>query len=71
MFSKIPMPQANWNKENMKYMFVFFPWIGIVIGGLTMLAAYLGDFFGYDRLHSSYAAFGGIRSCAAQKGEHL
>lgn len=50
MFSKIPMPQANWNKENMKYMFVFFPWIGIVIGGLTMLAAYLGDFFGYDRI---------------------
>lgn len=42
MFSKIPMPQADWTKENMKYMFCFFPWIGAVIGALTMGAAYLG-----------------------------
>ena len=25
MFSKIPMPRADWTKENMKYMFCFFP----------------------------------------------
>ncbi|HJB15639.1 MAG TPA: adenosylcobinamide-GDP ribazoletransferase [Candidatus Blautia excrementipullorum] len=31
MFSKIPMPQAEWTKENMKYMFCFFPVIGAVI----------------------------------------
>ena len=37
MFSKIPMPRADWTKENMKYMFCFFPFIGTVIGGLTML----------------------------------
>ncbi len=24
MFSKIPMPRADWTKENMKYMFCFF-----------------------------------------------
>ena len=48
MFSKIPMPQADWTKENMKYMFVFFPWIGIVIGGLTIIAAYLGNQFGFQ-----------------------
>ena len=24
MFSKIPVPQAEWTKENMKYMFCFF-----------------------------------------------
>lgn len=35
MFSKIPMPRADWTKENMKYMFCFFPFIGTVIGGLT------------------------------------
>lgn len=28
MFSKIPMPRADWTKENMKYMFCFFPFIG-------------------------------------------
>ena len=39
MFSKIPMPRADWTKENMKYMFCFFPFIGTVSGGLTMLVA--------------------------------
>ena len=32
MYSKIPMPQFEWEKEDMKYMLVFFPWIGAVIG---------------------------------------
>ena len=32
MFSKIPMPRADWTKDNMKYMFCFFPLIGAVIG---------------------------------------
>lgn len=31
MYSKIPMPMADWNKENMKYTFCFFPFIGLVI----------------------------------------
>lgn len=48
MFSKIPMPRADWTKENMKYMFCFFPFIGTVIGALTMLAAYAGLYFGFQ-----------------------
>ena len=48
MFSKIPMPRADWTRENMKYMFCFFPFIGAVIGALTMLVAYLGLWFGYQ-----------------------
>ena len=32
MYSKIPMPRADWSKENMKYTFCFFPFIGLVIG---------------------------------------
>ena len=35
MFSKIPVPQAEWTKENMKYMFCFFPFIGAVVGALS------------------------------------
>ena len=46
MFSKIPMPRADWTKENMKYMFCFFPFIGTVIGALTMAVAYVGLRFG-------------------------
>ena len=36
MFSKIPVPQADWSKENMKYMFCFFPFIGAVIGAFLI-----------------------------------
>ena len=32
MFSKIPVPRADWEKENMKYMICFFPGIGMVCG---------------------------------------
>lgn len=35
MFSKIPVPKADWDKENMKYMICFFPGIGAVIGLLA------------------------------------
>lgn len=41
MFSKIPVPQADWDKENMRYMMCFFPAIGAVIGLLL---------FGYGKL---------------------
>lgn len=37
MFSKIPMPMADWNKENMKYMLCFFPFVGTVIGALSLI----------------------------------
>lgn len=35
MFSKIPMPMVDWNKENLKYMMCFFPFVGTAIGILT------------------------------------
>lgn len=45
MYSRIPVIQCDWTKENMKYVMCFFPWIGIVIGALefgwTMLAGRL------------------------------
>lgn len=46
MYSKIPMPRAEWTKESMKYSMCFFPWIGLVIGALEFgwyhLSVYLG-----------------------------
>ena len=36
MYSKIPMPRADWEKENMRYMMCFFPLIGAVIGALLI-----------------------------------
>ena len=37
MYSKIPMPAADWDKESMKYAMCFFPWIGLVIGLLEFV----------------------------------
>ena len=41
MFSKIPTPMVDWNKENMKYMMCFFPFVGTAIGILTWLVGYV------------------------------
>ena len=35
MYSKIPMPRLEWKEEDMKYVFVFFPFVGLVIGALV------------------------------------
>lgn len=35
MFSAIPMPQFEWNEQNMRYALCIFPMIGAVIGGLS------------------------------------
>ena len=32
MYSKIPMPRTDWNKDNMKYAMCFFPLVGAVLG---------------------------------------
>lgn len=49
MFSKIPMPRADWTKENMKYFLCFFPWVGAVIAGLTAGLFYLSGTFYFQR----------------------
>ena len=36
MYSKIPMPRADWTKENMKYSMCFFPWVGLAVGALEL-----------------------------------
>ena len=35
MYSRIPVPKADWSKEKMKYVMCFFPLIGLVVGGLA------------------------------------
>ncbi|MDO4632333.1 MAG: adenosylcobinamide-GDP ribazoletransferase [Eubacteriales bacterium] len=37
MYSKIPVPQIEWNKERMRYSLCFFPLVGAVIGALMLL----------------------------------
>ena len=37
MYSKIPMPKTDWNKQNMKYAMCFFPLVGSTIGIITFV----------------------------------
>ncbi len=37
LYSRIPMPQFVWEKEDMRYHLVFFPWVGAVSGGIVFL----------------------------------
>ena len=37
MYSKIPVPNVEWNEKNMKYAMCFFPVVGAVIGIIQFL----------------------------------
>ena len=45
MYSKIPVPRTEWKEKDMRFVFVFFPFIGVIIGALEFgwfyLCAYL------------------------------
>ena len=49
MYSKIPVPQADWEKSSMEYVMCFFPLVGAVIGGILYGAAWAADFFAIPR----------------------
>ena len=37
MYSRIPVPYGNWDKEEMRYSIGLFPVVGVVIGVMTWL----------------------------------
>ena len=43
MYSRIPVPRVDWEKETMRYAMCFFPMIGVVIGAVMYLAGWLLD----------------------------
>ena len=46
MYSKIPMPRLTWDKENMRFAMVFFPWVGAVCGLAVIGWYYLSEGLG-------------------------
>ncbi len=53
MYSRIPMPRLEWNKQSMRYSMAFFPLIGVVIGGLSLLVWWLCRLLGFGVLLQS------------------
>lgn len=69
MYSIIPMPKINWEKENMKYAFCFLPIIGLIIG----FASYLWYIFcGFLNLNSViFASVAAVLPIIISGGIHL
>ena len=46
IYSRIPVPQFKWEKKDMQYHLIFFPFVGTLIGGLLviwdMVCSYIG-----------------------------
>lgn len=50
LYSKIPMPKVEWNKENMQYALCFFPLIGLVIGFFLIVWAKISSILGFNSI---------------------
>ena len=35
MYTKIPMPRVDWDAKSMRHVFLFFPFVGVLLGGLA------------------------------------
>ncbi len=49
MFSRIPMPQFEWNERNMRYMLAAFPLVGVATGALICGWVWLCGAAGFGR----------------------
>ncbi|ODU56608.1 MAG: adenosylcobinamide-GDP ribazoletransferase [Clostridium sp. SCN 57-10] len=55
-YSRIPVPQVEWNERNMKYSFCFFPLIGAFVGAALLVLDWVCGFFGFGRTLFAAAA---------------
>lgn len=69
MYSKLPTPKTEWSDRSMAYVFCFFPWIGLVIGGLEYLWIRLSQFLNLSSL--LFAAVSVLIPIAVTGGIHL
>lgn len=69
MFSRIPMPRVEWNEKNMKNMLAAFPLVGLVIGALLLLWAYISGLLGFGKI--LFAAGITVIPIAVTGGIHL
>lgn len=69
MYSKLPTPKTEWSDRAMAYVFCFFPWIGLVIGGLELCWFLLADWLDVGRF--LFAVVAVLLPIAVTGGIHL
>ncbi len=48
MYSRVPVPTVEWTKERMKYVFCFFPMIGVLCGAGVWMWLFLAEKAGFS-----------------------
>lgn len=56
MYSALPMPRVEWNRQNMQYAMCFFPLIGVVIGAFMALWNLICGWMGFSPILFSVGA---------------
>lgn len=69
VFTRIPMPDTEWKKENMRYIFCWFPFIGVILGLLEYIWHYIAVYFGLGCF--IYAAAATVIPVALTGGIHI
>lgn len=69
LYSKIPMPQFAWKKEDMQYQFLFFPWVGAVIAVVLIMWQWLAEYLKLGQL--CYVLIGAAIPLLIAGGFHL
>ncbi len=50
MYSKVPMPRLDWNEDSMKYVMIFFPFAGVIVGGCVFATLFFGNAYSVSPL---------------------
>lgn len=69
MYSVVPMPMVGWQGYNIKYVFSFFPLVGVLIGGIEVLWYLISAHIGLGT--SIYAAIAAIIPIIISGGIHM
>ena len=69
MYSALPTPKTDWDGDSMSHVFCFFPWIGLVVGGVEALWWLLARWLSIEGI--LYGAVAALLPIAVTGGIHV